>query len=38
MLVRIQTKLSIFWFCFSFQNNRFSGPELQGLVPYDFGC
>lgn len=22
----------------SFQNNRFSGPELQGLVPYDFGC
>ncbi|KAJ7967553.1 Leucine-rich repeat receptor-like protein kinase family [Quillaja saponaria] len=22
----------------SFENNRFSGPELQGLVPYDFGC
>ncbi|KAI4375953.1 hypothetical protein MLD38_013762 [Melastoma candidum] len=22
----------------SFENNRFSGPELQGLVSYDFGC
>ncbi|XP_004289785.1 PREDICTED: somatic embryogenesis receptor kinase 2-like [Fragaria vesca subsp. vesca] len=22
----------------SFENNRLSGPELQGLVPYDFGC
>ncbi|XP_027366137.1 leucine-rich repeat protein 2-like isoform X1 [Abrus precatorius] len=22
----------------SFENNRFSGPELKGLVPYDFGC
>lgn len=24
--------------CFSFENNRLSGPELQGLVPYDLGC
>ncbi|KAG6588708.1 leucine-rich repeat protein 2-like [Cucurbita pepo subsp. pepo] len=22
----------------SYENNRLSGPELQGLVPYDFGC
>ncbi|XP_027361266.1 leucine-rich repeat protein 2-like [Abrus precatorius] len=22
----------------SFENNKFSGPELKGLVPYDFGC
>ncbi|KAG2401342.1 LRR receptor [Vigna angularis] len=22
----------------SFENNRFCGPELKGLVPYDFGC
>ncbi|KAK9286760.1 hypothetical protein L1049_015164 [Liquidambar formosana] len=22
----------------SFENNRLNGPELQGLVPYDFGC
>ncbi|CAL0300367.1 unnamed protein product [Lupinus luteus] len=22
----------------SFENNRFNGPELKGLVPYDFGC
>uniref|UniRef100_A0A5B7BLE6 Uncharacterized protein n=1 Tax=Davidia involucrata TaxID=16924 RepID=A0A5B7BLE6_DAVIN len=22
----------------SFENNRLSGPELQGLVSYDFGC
>ncbi|KAL0559755.1 hypothetical protein IC582_000122 [Cucumis melo] len=22
----------------SYINNRLSGPELQGLVPYDFGC
>lgn len=22
----------------SFENNRLSGPELKGLVPYDFGC
>ncbi|XP_050363912.1 leucine-rich repeat protein 2-like [Argentina anserina] len=22
----------------SFENNKLSGPELQGLVPYDFGC
>ncbi|KAL2477324.1 Leucine-rich repeat (LRR) family protein [Forsythia ovata] len=22
----------------SFQNNRLNGPELKGLVPYDFGC
>ncbi|KAL9317293.1 hypothetical protein ACSQ67_013810 [Phaseolus vulgaris] len=22
----------------SFENNSFSGPELKGLVPYDFGC
>ncbi|KAE8008108.1 hypothetical protein FH972_004651 [Carpinus fangiana] len=22
----------------SFEHNRLSGPELQGLVPYDFGC
>ena len=24
--------------CCSYENNRLSGPELQGLVPYDFGC
>ncbi|KAK3035745.1 hypothetical protein RJ639_033447 [Escallonia herrerae] len=22
----------------SFENNRLNGPELKGLVPYDFGC
>ncbi|CAI8604839.1 unnamed protein product [Vicia faba] len=22
----------------SFENNRLGGPELKGLVPYDFGC
>ncbi|KAL5167796.1 Leucine-rich repeat protein 2 [Glycine soja] len=22
----------------SFENNKLSGPELKGLVPYDFGC
>ncbi|KDO36777.1 hypothetical protein CISIN_1g035473mg [Citrus sinensis] len=22
----------------SFENNKLNGPELQGLVPYDFGC
>ncbi|KAL0334943.1 UNVERIFIED_CONTAM: Leucine-rich repeat protein 2 [Sesamum radiatum] len=22
----------------SFRNNRLNGPELKGLVPYDFGC
>ncbi|GAA0171386.1 hypothetical protein Leryth_004298 [Lithospermum erythrorhizon] len=22
----------------SFKNNRLNGPELKGLVPYDFGC
>uniref|UniRef100_A0A2P2KXR8 Uncharacterized protein n=1 Tax=Rhizophora mucronata TaxID=61149 RepID=A0A2P2KXR8_RHIMU len=24
--------------CVSFENNRLNGPELKGLVPYDFGC
>lgn len=28
----------VFCLCFSFENNRLSGPELQGLVPYDLGC
>ncbi|BBH09671.1 Leucine-rich repeat family protein [Prunus dulcis] len=23
---------------FRFENNRLNGPELKGLVPYDFGC